>query len=245
MKDAIALDAVSKVYRTPAGPFTALDAVSVAFPRGSMTAVMGPSGSGKSTLLQCAAGLDRPTSGQVWLDDVALSSLPDKELDRVRRDRIGFVFQAFNLLPMLSVRDNVALPSRMAGRKPRRSDVDSVLTAVGLGHLGGRRPAQLSGGQQQRVAVARSLITRPDVIFADEPTGSLDSQTAFEVMGLLRNAVDEYGQTVVLVTHDLAVAEWADSTVFVLDGRIDRAPSQADSEPRPVTADFRDRRGAR
>ena len=226
MNDAIALDTVSKVYRTPAGTVTALDAVSVAFPRGSMTAIMGPSGSGKSTLLHCAAGLDRPTAGRVWLGDVELGSLPDRALDRVRRDRIGFVFQAFNLLPMLSVRDNVTLPLRMAGRKPRRRDVDSVLTSVGLGGLGRRRPAQLSGGQQQRVAIARSLITRPDVIFADEPTGSLDSQTARQVMGLLRDAVDRHDQTVVLVTHDPTVAEWADSVVFVLDGRVDSRGAQ-------------------
>ncbi|ONI88790.1 ABC transporter [Saccharothrix sp. ALI-22-I] len=245
MIDAIALDAVSKVYRTPVGTLTALDEVSVAFPRGSMTAVMGPSGSGKSTLLHCAAGLDRPTAGQVWLNDVDLGSLADRELDRVRRDRIGFVFQAFNLLPMLSVRDNVTLPLRMAGRKPHRHEVDAVLAAVGLGDLGRRRPAQLSGGQQQRVAVARSLITRPDVIFADEPTGSLDSQTAMQVMRLLREAVDEHGQTVVLVTHDPLVAEWADSTVYVLDGRIDRAPRQTEAKLRAVASGSRDHRGTR
>jgi putative ABC transport system ATP-binding protein len=220
MTNAVTLEAVSKRYRTSAGTVAALHDVSSGFPRGELTAVMGPSGSGKTTLLQCAAGLDRPSAGRVRLGDTDLGGLRERELDRVRRARIGFVFQAYNLLPMLSVRDNVTLPLRMAGRRVRSGEVAAVLDAVGLAGLGGRRPAELSGGQQQRVAIARSLVTRPEVLFADEPTGSLDTATGRQVLDLLRAAVDRYGQTVILVTHDPSAAGRADSVLFLVDGRL-------------------------
>jgi putative ABC transport system ATP-binding protein len=220
MTNAVLLDGVSKSYRTPAGSVAALHEVSVPFPSGELTAVMGPSGSGKTTLLQCAAGLDRPTAGRVLLGDTDLGALSEGALDRVRRTRIGFVFQAYNLLPMLSVRGNVTLPLRMAGRRVHAGDVTAVLDAVGLTGLDRRRPAELSGGQQQRVAIARSLMTRPEVLFADEPTGSLDTVTGRQVLDLLRTAVDRYGQTVVLVTHDPTAAGRADSVLFLVDGRL-------------------------
>jgi putative ABC transport system ATP-binding protein len=218
--EAIRLVSVSKSYRTKAGAVPALREASLGFPRGAMTALMGPSGSGKSTLLQCAAGLDRPTSGEVFLGTTELTGLDERDLDRVRRGQIGFVFQAYNLLPMLSVYENLALPLRLAGRKPRRSEVVQVLRQVGLDGLARRLPAELSGGQQQRVAIARSLITQPEVLFADEPTGALDTATGRQILGLLRAAVDEHGQSVVLVTHDLAAAAWADQVIFLVDGQV-------------------------
>jgi putative ABC transport system ATP-binding protein len=218
--DAVRLTSVSKRYQTKAGLVPALRDVSLAFPKGAMTAVMGPSGSGKSTLLQCAAGLDRPTAGKVLLGTTDLTGLGERDLDRVRRGRIGFVFQAYNLLPMLSVYDNLALPLRLAGRRPKRSEVVQALRQVGLDGLARRLPAELSGGQQQRVAIARSLITQPEVLFADEPTGALDTTTGRQILGLLRAAVDEHGQSVVLVAHDLAAAAWADQVVFLVDGEL-------------------------
>jgi putative ABC transport system ATP-binding protein len=181
--------------------------------------VMGPSGSGKSTLLQCAAGLDRPTSGSVLLGETELTTLRESRLTRLRRDRIGFVFQAFNLLPALTAAQNVALPLRLAGRRPGRAEVREVLARVGLADRAGHRPGELSGGQQQRVAIARALITGPDVLFADEPTGALDSSTGRAVLHLIRAMADE-GQTVVMVTHDPVAAAYADRVVFLADGRL-------------------------
>jgi putative ABC transport system ATP-binding protein len=198
----------------------ALDGVDLGLPAGRLTAVMGASGSGKSTLLHCLAGLDTPTSGSVLLGDVDLGRLGDTALTRVRRERLGFVFQAFNLIPTLTARENILLPSRLAGTRPEPAWLELVVEAVGLADRLGHRPAQLSGGQQQRVAVARALAGRPEVIFADEPTGNLDSRTGLGVLRLLRESVDTLGQTVVMVTHDPQAAEYADSTVVLADGRV-------------------------
>jgi putative ABC transport system ATP-binding protein len=194
--------------------------VTLDFQRHTFTAVMGPSGSGKSTCLHCAAGLDRPTSGSVVLDGTELSGLGENALTRLRRDRIGFVFQAFNLQPALTVMENVALPLRLAGRSPRRGEVTDVLQRVGLAERRRHRPGELSGGQQQRVAIARALITRPAVIFADEPTGALDTRTALEILDLLRHSVREAGQSVIMVTHDPVAAAHADRVVFLADGNL-------------------------
>ncbi|GHF78457.1 ABC transporter ATP-binding protein [Streptomyces griseosporeus] len=218
--DAIQLTAVSRRYGTSHDGVTALDAVSLSFRRGTFTAVMGPSGSGKSTLLQCAAGLDRPTSGSVLLGGTELTGLSERRLTLLRRERVGFVFQAFNLLPSLTAAQNVALPLRLAGRRVPRSRVREALDQVGLGARAGHRPTELSGGQQQRVALARALITRPDVLFGDEPTGALDTGTSREVLSLLRRLVDEEGQTTVMVTHDPVAAAHADRVVFLVDGRV-------------------------
>jgi putative ABC transport system ATP-binding protein len=214
------LAGVTKRYGGRAAATTALDAVTLGFERKSFTAVMGPSGSGKSTLLHCAAGLDRPTSGTVTLDGMDLTGMPERALARLRRERIGFVFQAFNLLPELTAADNVALPLRLSGRHPRRAAVAEALERVGLADKRRARPGQLSGGQQQRVAIARALIGAPGVVFADEPTGALDSATAAEVLGLLGSAVRAAGATVVMVTHDPVAASHADRVVFLADGRI-------------------------
>ncbi|MEU5608335.1 ABC transporter ATP-binding protein [Streptomyces sparsogenes] len=203
-----------------AGGVTALDDVSLSFPAGSFTAVMGPSGSGKSTLLQCAAGLDRPTSGSVSIGGTPLEGLSQTRLTRLRRERIGFVFQSFNLLPSLTAAQNVALPLRLAGRAPTRAEIREALGRVGLAERAGHRPGELSGGQQQRVALARALITRPQVLFGDEPTGALDSATSRDVLRLLRELVDVEGQTVVMVTHDPVAASYADRVVFLVDGRV-------------------------
>ncbi|MEU2776248.1 ABC transporter ATP-binding protein [Streptomyces sp. NPDC007162] len=216
----IHLDSVHKVYGGGKNKVTALDGVTISLRRGTFTAVMGPSGSGKSTFLHCAAGLDRPTSGSVRLDGVDLSQLKEKQLTKLRRERVGFVFQAFNLMPALSVRDNVTLPLRLAGRRPKGSEVDEVIERVGLASRQKHRPGELSGGQQQRVAIARALVTRPAVVFGDEPTGALDTRTAREVLGLLREAVQWSGQTIVMVTHDPVAAAHADRTLFLADGRI-------------------------
>ncbi|MBO2454449.1 ABC transporter ATP-binding protein [Actinomadura barringtoniae] len=218
--EVLRLEAVRRVYGGSKRGVVALDGVSLGLERGSFTAVMGPSGSGKSTLLHCAAGLERPTSGTVRLDGEDLGSLSERALTRLRRDRIGFVFQAFNLLPALTVVDNVTLPLRLAGRKPERGAVEDVLERVGLADRRGHRPAELSGGQQQRVAIARALVTRPAVIFGDEPTGALDTGNARDVLGLLREVVAEAGRTVVMVTHDPVAAAYADRVVFLSDGRI-------------------------
>ncbi|MFJ6479088.1 MULTISPECIES: ABC transporter ATP-binding protein [unclassified Streptomyces] len=218
--DAIQLDDVTRVFGAGDRAVTALDRVSLDVPRGTFTAVMGPSGSGKSTLLQCAAGLDRPTSGRVSVGGTELGRLGETRLTLLRRDRIGFVFQAFNLLPALTAEQNVALPLRLAGRRPARAEVREALARVGLGDRARHRPAQLSGGQQQRVALARALITRPEVLFGDEPTGALDSQTGRGVLTLLRTMVDTERQTVVMVTHDPVAASYADRVVFLADGRV-------------------------
>ncbi|RIQ34117.1 ABC transporter ATP-binding protein [Jiangella rhizosphaerae] len=217
---AVRLDAVTKVYGSGENRVTALREVGVDLATGTFTAIMGPSGSGKSTFLQCAAGLDRPTSGSVRLGDTELSALSDDELTVVRRDRIGFVFQAYNLLSSLTVEDNVWLPLRLAGRDIDRDRIARVAGSVGLGEHLQRRPAQLSGGQQQRVAIARALVTRPDAVFADEPTGALDTRTGRQVLELLRRVVDDSGQTVIMVTHDPVAASFADRVLFLADGRL-------------------------
>ena len=195
-------EGVSKLYGTGDAAVAALDNVSVGLDRGRFTAIMGPSGSGKSTLLHMLAGLDRPTSGEVYLGDTEITSLNDKALTLLRRDRIGFIFQSFNLLPTMTAAENIVLPMRIAGRKPDEHWVASIVETVGLTGRLGHRPSQLSGGQQQRVAAARALASRPEIVFADEPTGALDSRSGTELLSFLRTAVDELGQTVVMVTHD-------------------------------------------
>jgi putative ABC transport system ATP-binding protein len=217
---AVSLRAVSRVYRWRGDVVTALQDVTVAFERGSFTAVMGASGSGKSTLLRCAAGLDTPTSGQVVIGGTALEDMDSDALARMRRTRVGFVFQSFNLLPALTVAQNVELPPRLAGARVDRRRLREVLDWVGLSDRARHRPAELSGGQQQRAAIARALAPRPDVIFADEPTGALDRGTAREILELLRAAVDQAGQTVVMVTHDPVAAAYADRVLFLADGRL-------------------------
>ncbi|MEU5510357.1 ABC transporter ATP-binding protein [Streptomyces fungicidicus] len=215
---AVELRDVRRQYGRGTGTVHALAGIELALPRGTFTAVMGPSGSGKSTFLQCAAGLDRPTAGSVRLGGTEITGMSENELTELRRSRLGFVFQAFNLLPSLTVEQNVLLPMRLAGQRQDRRQAQAVLAQVGLADKAKRRPGELSGGQQQRVAVARALVTSPDVIFADEPTGALDTGTAAEVLGLLRNAVDAQGATVVMVTHDPAAAAWADRVLFLADG---------------------------
>jgi putative ABC transport system ATP-binding protein len=210
----------TKVYGTGDAAVRALDEVDVSFEGGRFTAIMGPSGSGKSTLLHCLAGLDELTSGHVYLGDVELGSLSEKQLTVVRRDRIGFVFQSYNLIPTLDARENITLPMRLAGRRPDREWVDNVIDTVGLGDRLSHRPSELSGGQQQRVAVARALASRPEVVFADEPTGNLDSKAGTEILGFMSRAVDELAQTIVMVTHDPVAASYADRVVFLGDGRI-------------------------
>jgi putative ABC transport system ATP-binding protein len=213
------IDAV-KVYGRGDNAVRALDGVGVEFERGRFTAIMGPSGSGKSTLVHAVAGLDHLTSGTVLVGDTDLSRLRDKELTALRRDRIGFVFQAFNLVPTLTAAENIALPARLAGRRPDRAWFDHVVQTVGLTHRLKHRPAELSGGQQQRVAVARALASRPEIVVADEPTGNLDSRTGAEILSFMRAAVRELGQTIVMVTHDPVAASYADRAVFLADGRI-------------------------
>jgi putative ABC transport system ATP-binding protein len=210
----------TKIYGSGDGAVRALDDVTVDIPEGRFTAVMGPSGSGKSTLMHCLAGLDGLSEGSVFLGDLELGRLSDQQLTVVRRERIGFVFQSFNLLPTLTAGENITLPLALAGRRADPAWLDVVVGAVGLGDRLGHRPSELSGGQQQRVAVARALITRPDVIFADEPTGNLDSRTGAEVLEFLRTAVREMGRTVVMVTHDPVAAAYADAVVFLADGRV-------------------------
>ncbi len=200
----------------------ALDGLDVEFPSRRFTAIMGPSGSGKSTLMHCLAGLDRPTSGTVVIDGTDLAGLDDGELTELRRDNVGFVFQFFNLLPVLDARENILLPLKLADRKPDPERLEQLIAAVGLGDRLDHRPAELSGGQQQRVAIARALLAAPAVVFADEPTGNLDSRSSEEVLALLRRAVDEFGQTVVMVTHDPVAAAVADRVVVLVDGRIVR-----------------------
>jgi putative ABC transport system ATP-binding protein len=228
--DAIQLHRVARTFGTGDAAVTALHDLSLSFAAGTFTAVMGPSGSGKSTLLQCAAGLDRPTSGSVMLGDTDLTALSETRLTRLRRDRIGFVFQAFNLLPSLTAEQNVALPLRLAGRRPARAQIRDTLARVGLSDRAGHRPHEMSGGQQQRVAIARALITRPDVLFGDEPTGALDSSTGRQVLRLLRGMVDDDGQTIVMVTHDPVAASWADRVVFLTDGRLNGSLDRPSAE---------------
>jgi len=217
---AVALYDVRKVHGEGDGAIVALDRISVELPAGSFTAVMGPSGSGKSTFLHVAAGLERPDAGSVFLSGEELTRLSERRLTVLRRKRIGFVFQAFNLMPSLTVDQNIGLPMRLDRRRVRRSEVREVAARVGLGDRRGHRPSQLSGGQQQRVAIARALVTRPEVVFADEPTGALDTRTGRGVLELLRDLVDHDGRTVVMVTHDPAAATYADRVILLADGRI-------------------------
>jgi putative ABC transport system ATP-binding protein len=217
---AVVLEGVTKTYGGGEGSVRALDDVSLAFERGTFTAIMGPSGSGKTTLVQAAAGLDRPDRGTVRIGDAELTGMREKRLARLRRRRVGFVFQSFNLLPSLTAEQNVVLPLRLAGQRPRRRAAREALARVGLADRARHRPAQLSGGQQQRVAIARALVCEPDVIFADEPTGALDSRSARQVLGILREATDRDGRTIVMVTHDPVAAAVADRVLFLADGRI-------------------------
>jgi putative ABC transport system ATP-binding protein len=210
----------SKVYGHGDTAVVALDDVTIAFPAGRFTAIMGPSGSGKSTLMHCVAGLDTLTAGHAFIGNVDLGSLSDRDLTVLRRDQVGFVFQAFNLVPTLDALENITLPIALAGRRPDREWVDAVVDTVGLGDRLTHKPSELSGGQQQRVAVARALATRPRIIFADEPTGNLDSRSGAEILAFMRRAVDDYGQTIVMVTHDPIAASYADTAVFLADGRV-------------------------
>jgi putative ABC transport system ATP-binding protein len=221
---------VSRRFGEGAAAVDALVDVNTAFERGRFTAIMGPSGSGKSTLMHILAGLDKPTSGTIVLDGQEITSLDDSELTKLRRDKLGFVFQFFNLLPVLTAEENLVLPLSIAGRKPDQAWLEQLIGTVGLGDRRTHRPSELSGGQQQRVAVARALVSKPAVVFADEPTGNLDSKASAEVLRLLRQAVDEFGQTVVMVTHDPAAAAHADRLITLRDGRIvhDGAPGSAD-----------------
>ena len=219
---AVAADVVDvvKTYGSGDNAVHALAGVNVQFAAGRFTAIMGPSGSGKSTLMHCIAGLDTVTSGSVHIGDTDIASLDDRRLTEMRRDRIGFIFQAFNLVPTLTAEENIVLPARLAGRKVDRAWFDHVIQTVGLAPRLRHRPAELSGGQQQRVAVARALVGRPQIVFADEPTGNLDSHSGSEVLSFMRLAVREFGQTIVMVTHDPVAASYADRAVFLADGRI-------------------------
>jgi len=210
----------TKVYGKGETQVVALDHVTIDFYAGQLTAIMGPSGSGKSTLMQCTAGLDELTEGQVLIGDTVVNALDERRLTQLRRDKVGFIFQAFNLVPTLSAIENITLPARLAGRKPDPQWVDQVVGTVGLGDRLQHRPSELSGGQQQRVAVARALASRPEIIFADEPTGNLDSRTGAEILAFMRSAARELGQTIVMVTHDPVAASYADRVVFLADGRV-------------------------
>jgi putative ABC transport system ATP-binding protein len=211
---------LTKVYGAGEAAVTALDELSVDFERGRLTAIMGPSGSGKSTLMHCMAALDRPTSGEVLIDGHQIGRLKDKALTRLRRDRLGFVFQAYNLVPTLTARENITLPLDIAGAKVDQEWFGNLIDIVGLSDRLSHRPNQLSGGQQQRVACARALVSRPTIVFADEPTGNLDSRSSAEILAFLRRSVDEFGQSIVMVTHDPAAASYADRVLFLADGTI-------------------------
>jgi len=226
----VRLQGVSKIYGNGDAQVRALDDVSVGFGAGEFTAIMGPSGSGKSTMMHILAGLDAPTSGHVFVEDTDITVLKDTALTKLRRDRIGFVFQSFNLVPTLDARSNILLPMRLAGKTPDKDWFDLIVNSLGIADRLNHRPSEMSGGQQQRVAVARALMSRPAVIVADEPTGNLDSHSTTEVMDLLRRAVDELGQSVIMVTHDTGTAAYADRVLVCRDGRIV-------SDLRDVTAD--------
>ncbi|MFL6169220.1 MAG: ABC transporter ATP-binding protein [Ornithinibacter sp.] len=214
------VEGLSKVYGAGETRVVALDDVTLDLYAGEFTAIMGKSGSGKSTLMHCAAGLDDATTGHVWVGGVDLTTLKEKHLTELRRDRIGFVFQAFNLVPTLTAQENILLPSAIAGRRPDQAWFDEVVDTVGLRDRLGHRPSELSGGKQQRVACARALVGRPEIVFSDEPTGNLDSTSGAEVLGFLRRVVDTHGQTVVMVSHDPGAASWTDRVVFLADGHV-------------------------
>ncbi|GAB2756440.1 ABC transporter ATP-binding protein [Nocardioides salsibiostraticola] len=234
--DAVArAEGLSKIYGTGGAQVVALDDVTVEFGRGRLTAIMGPSGSGKSTLMHCMAALDAPTSGRVIIDGVDVRGLKDKALTLLRRDRLGFVFQAYNLVPTLTARENITLPVDIAGVKLDVAWFDTVVEALGIRDRLGHRPDELSGGQQQRVACARALVRRPAIVFADEPTGNLDSRASAEILAFLRHSVDDFGQSIVMVTHDPAAASYADRVLFLVDGRI------VDEILAPTTAGVLDR----
>lgn len=226
----VRLQGVSKIYGSGDAQVRALDDVSVGFGAGEFTAIMGPSGSGKSTMMHILAGLDAPTAGHVFVEDTDITALKDTALTKLRRDRIGFVFQSFNLVPTLDARANILLPMRLAGKAPEKEWFDLIVNSLGIADRLSHRPSEMSGGQQQRVAVARALMSRPAVIVADEPTGNLDSHSTDEVMDLLRRAVDELSQSVIMVTHDTATAVYADRVLVCRDGRIV-------SDLRDITAD--------
>jgi putative ABC transport system ATP-binding protein len=226
---------LTRTYGSGAAFVRALDGVNLEIATGRFTAVMGPSGSGKSTLMHLLAGLDRPTAGEVWIDGVAIATLGDTELTELRRLHIGFVFQFFNLLPMLTAEENVLLPLELARRRPDPAWVEELIGRVGLGDRRAHRPAELSGGQQQRVAIARALVSRPTVVFADEPTGNLDSTTGAEILALLRDSVTSYGQTTVMVTHDARAAAVADRILFLADGSVVKELGRS-SEPEVLAA---------
>lgn len=232
---AAGVENAAKVYGKGDSEVRALDGVTVNFPAGVYTAIMGPSGSGKSTLMHCAAGLDTLTSGRALIGDVDLSLLSEKELTRLRRDKVGFVFQAYNLVPTLNALENITLPMTLAGVTPDPGWLDTVVRTVGLSDRLKHRPAELSGGQQQRVAVARAMASRPGIIFADEPTGNLDSRTGAEILGFMRRAVDDLHQTIVMVTHDPTAASYADNVVFLADGHV------VDEMPEPTAEKVLDR----
>jgi putative ABC transport system ATP-binding protein len=231
MTSIVSAQALSRTYGEGGAAVTALDGVTVDFPAGAFTAIMGPSGSGKSTLMHLLAGLDRPTAGTVVLDGAELTSLNDDQLTQLRRDRVGFIFQAFNLLPVLNARENIVLPLSIAGRDPDDAWVDQLIDLVGLRDRITHRPSELSGGQQQRVAVVRALASRPAVVFADEPTGNLDSHASTEILQLLRRSVDDFGQTIIMVTHDEEAAAYADRLLVLRDGQLveDRAMTDRSS----------------
>lgn len=220
-----------KVYGSGETKVKALDSVDVSFERSEFTAIMGPSGSGKSTLMHCVAGLDSITSGEAWIGDTEITGLSDKRLTRLRRDKIGFIFQAFNLLPTLTAQENIGLPMNLAGGNPDKAWLDQVIDTLGLADRLSHRPAELSGGQQQRVACARALAGRPEIVFADEPTGNLDSRSGSQVLDFLRRSVDELGQTIVMVTHDPVAASRAHRVLFLADGKI----IEEVTDPRPET----------
>ena len=212
---------LSKIYGRGESEVRALDGVTISFPKGKFTAIMGPSGSGKSTLMHCCAGLDEATSGQVFVGDIEITTLAERALTQLRRDRLGFIFQAYNLVPTLNAIENITLPMMLAGRKGDQAWIDEVVSTVGLANRLKHRPSELSGGQQQRVAVARALASRPDIIFADEPTGNLDSKTGAEILSFMKRAATDMGQTIVMVTHDPIAASYTDAVLFLADGKLD------------------------
>lgn len=228
-------DNITKIYGTGETEVRALDGVTVSFPRGQFTAIMGPSGSGKSTLMHCLAGLDTPTSGTVHVGNIDLTHLGDDHLTQLRRERIGFIFQSFNLIPTLTAGENISLPSDIAGKSLDQEWVDTVVKRLRIHHRLDHKPAELSGGQQQRVACARAIVSRPDIIFGDEPTGNLDSNASTEVLSILRSAVDDWQQTVVIVTHDAKAAAYADRVLFLADGVIVRELTAPGGENSRIT----------